>query len=78
MTSLEEALNILEILNDAEPIIPTVIEEPKRNHRVKKTRDAKYQERANFVKRHNLTDGKAADTLIKAQRVQTKTYRRKH
>lgn len=78
MTTIEEALNILEILNDADPIIPTFIEEPKRNHRVKKTRDAKYRGRADFVNRHNLTDGKAANTLIKAQRVQTKTYRRKH
>jgi len=78
MTSLEEALNILEILNDAEPIIPTVIEEPKRNHRVRKTRDAKYQQRAAFVNRHNLTDEKARSTVTKAERLQGKTYRRKH
>jgi hypothetical protein len=68
-----EAANDLDPIED-EPI--SVIDEPKRNHLVKKVRDRTIQEVANLIRKFQLDDPRSKEILHRAEALQRKAYRK--
>lgn len=67
-----EAANDLDPVED-EPI--TILEEPARNHLVKKVRDRTIQQVANLIRKFQLDDPRSKEILYRAEALQRKAYR---
>jgi hypothetical protein len=65
--------------NDLDPVeedLPLVLDEPKRQHLVKKVRDKTLQEVANLIRKFQLNDERSLEILQRAEQVQRKVYRK--